>query len=181
MRSEMNIGGDGGDRSSVRVHAAPGGQQHFNIFGGEDPSVARQSHKISSVPSYSAGAYGAPQETPAPTDGVQFPSQGGIQYPSSYGAPSQEPAYPSHMPQHPVDPPTYSSPSEPPMFGGPTAAPTGGPMNFDPPPQRAAPMDAHDPMPGKGWQPASHSGFSQPEPMYGGPPPPEPSYGGPPP
>ena len=82
MRSEMNIGGDGGDRSSVRVHAAPGGQQHFNIFGGEDHSVPKQSHKISSGQAYGQqdpyGGAAPSYSAQPPTGGVQFPSSGEV-------------------------------------------------------------------------------------------------------
>ena len=34
MRSEFNIGSDGNDRTSVKVHHAPGGKSNLNIFGG---------------------------------------------------------------------------------------------------------------------------------------------------
>lgn len=66
MRSENNIGGDGGERPSVKLHAAPGGQQHFNIFGGYEPSAAAHVSKPA-PPSYSAPppSYSAPAPAPS--------------------------------------------------------------------------------------------------------------------
>ena len=39
MRSENNIGADGGERTSVKVHHAPGGQSSFTIFDGSSGSA----------------------------------------------------------------------------------------------------------------------------------------------
>ena len=51
MRSEMNIGADGGERSSVKVHHRPGGEANFNIFGGYGYDAAETTT--------SSGSYGA--------------------------------------------------------------------------------------------------------------------------
>ena len=37
MRTENNIGSDGGDRTSVKVHNPPGGSSSFSLFGGGEP------------------------------------------------------------------------------------------------------------------------------------------------
>ena len=42
MRTENNIGSDGGDRSSVKVHNPPGGASSFSIFGGDEPFQHKQ-------------------------------------------------------------------------------------------------------------------------------------------
>ena len=42
MRTEQNIGTDGGDRTSVRVHNPPGGASSLSIFGGGEPTQKKE-------------------------------------------------------------------------------------------------------------------------------------------
>jgi hypothetical protein len=53
-RSEFNIGGDGGERTSVKVHAAPGGNGSLNIFGGYEESHDPMQSASSASYGYSA-------------------------------------------------------------------------------------------------------------------------------
>lgn len=44
----MNIGADGGERTSVKVHHAPGGSSSLNIFGGGEYTAPAVSHSKAS-------------------------------------------------------------------------------------------------------------------------------------
>ena len=122
MRTENNIGGDGGERPSVKLHAAPGGQQHFNIFGGYEPPVAAPVHKVS-PPSYSAPppSYSAPAPAyePAPF------GDHNRQAPPSFVPPTQ--TYTDHG--YGAPPPRFDAPMggamAPPPAPAPAAQPTG--------------------------------------------------------
>lgn len=86
MRSEQNIGMD--DRTSVKVHHAPGGRQQFNIFGGyEAPTEA--------VQSTSKASYGY---TPPPAPfGGRVPLKETVAPPQTY-ADSYAPSYGAYAP-----------------------------------------------------------------------------------
>ena len=84
MRSEHNIGADGGERSSVKVHHQPGGKPSFNIFGGygydhQESTTSSGSYGGAQghVPSFSAPK--APLQESTNTQAPSFPT---------YGAPS---------------------------------------------------------------------------------------------
>ncbi|CAI2371726.1 unnamed protein product [Moneuplotes crassus] len=107
MRSEMNIGADGNERSSVKVHHPPGGGGSLNLFGAEEPAHSAPEPKY-------GGGYQAPQESsyaPPPSYGHHEPSPGhasagdfcpppsyGGGAPATYGAPPEEvkQTYPSY-------------------------------------------------------------------------------------
>jgi len=77
----MNIGGDGNERSSVKLHHPPGGAGSLNIFGG------------TSEPTYAAPKYEAPSYQAPPV--YQDPPI--YQAPPTYQAPaSYEPSPPSY-------------------------------------------------------------------------------------
>ena len=80
MRTENNIGADGSERSSVKVHHPPGGGGSLNIFGGEkEPQYAAPA---SYEPAPQEPAYSQPpsynnQEPSPPADYNQPPVYGG--------------------------------------------------------------------------------------------------------
>jgi hypothetical protein len=118
MRSEHNLGGDGSERSSVKVHHPPGGGGSLNIFGGSsgEPNYAPQQYDApssynapSSYESGPAGVYtGAISNIQAPQDYNQQYSeeqkQTSYQPPAAYyhNAQSYEPA--AYEPQEPSGP-----------------------------------------------------------------------------
>jgi hypothetical protein len=77
-RSEMNIGGDGGERSSVKVHHAPGGSSSLNIFGGGEYQAPTVSH--------SKASYGYTPPAPAFGGRVPLKETYADQYAPKYGA-----------------------------------------------------------------------------------------------
>jgi len=140
MRTENNIGADGSERSSVKVHHPPGGGGSLNIFGAshedayQKPSHAPQSYEPPQEPSYNKpAAYGyqepsgyAPQ---APTGyAPQEPTGYAPQEPTGYapqeptGYAPQEPAGFNQAPSYPQYPPqeeakqTFQDPNVPPGF-----------------------------------------------------------------
>ena len=133
----MNLGGDGGERTSVKVHHAPGGGGSLNLFGDNDYSAPTISHSKASygytppppafggrVPlkespiSYNAG--------PAPTYADQYaPKYGAYEAPASRVPDSYSSTAftmgPSFVPTHSHKSKEYTPPSG---YGHFTAAPT---------------------------------------------------------
>lgn len=63
MRSEHNLGGDGDERFSVKVHHPPGGGGSLNLFGGySEPTYKEPAYKPKK---YSESAYEEPEMQPA--------------------------------------------------------------------------------------------------------------------
>lgn len=125
MRTEHNLGADGEERSSVKVHHPPGGGGSLNLFGG-DPEPAYEKPKYSaptyepssqqpagygSYQSSSAGYGQAPSYDQPPTYGgyEQPASYGGYEQPASYGG-YEEQKQPSYAPSGFTSASSYSQP-----------------------------------------------------------------------
>lgn len=139
MRSEHNLGGDGAERSSVKVHHPPGGGGSLNLFGGpSEPYYEKPKYKAPTYepPAYQAPSYSkysAPQEPAAGTswsyassaqdDYEQSPSYGysdGGYKPStydSYAAPSGFTSGSSYSKPKTIQPSHLSMSHEPKTFG----------------------------------------------------------------
>jgi len=93
MRSEHNLGGDGSERSSVKVHHPPGGGGSLNIFGGaSEPTyeLPRKKAPVYEQPSYDAPSYNqysAPQEA---AGGYSSYAQDNYNQPPSYASSAQD-------------------------------------------------------------------------------------------
>jgi hypothetical protein len=128
----MNIGSDGGDRSSVKVHHAPGGHSSLNIFGGgeyQEPVVSHSKASYGYTPPVapfsraplkeSVPNYG-PSHTDsyAPSYGSYAPAPSRVQ--DSYG-PSTFSMGPSFAPTHASKSRDYEPPSGYGQFSGSSA------------------------------------------------------------
>ena len=136
MRSEHNLGGDGKERSSIKLHHPPGGGGSLNIFGGgfEGPSHTSMPSKYDPPMSkYQPPSYDAPSTEPAAGmysggyDNFKAPLH---DYNHNYEAPKEaapmyQPPAPSYQPPAPsYQPPasTYQPPA--PSYQAPTYQPT---------------------------------------------------------